>query len=118
MLITTGIIASEEVLNVNLGNTVVSTVASCIGASQIKRMGRRPTNIWTAVACWFCFPLAFKNIGWHTYIVFIVWDLFEASVTYIFSVETKNHTLEELSEIFESLNPAKASLQKPLLLDS
>lgn len=194
MLITTGITDSDQVLNVNLGYTVVSTVASYIGASQIQRMGRRPTIIWTAVACsicfasitigtgmyahtqatsaasagiafififgfcynfgmtplqalypvealsyetrgkgvgltfsiahgftllnQFCFPVALKNIGWYTYIVFIVWDLFEASVSYFVSVETKNHTLEELSEIFESPNPVKASLQKPLSADS
>jgi hypothetical protein len=62
----------------------------------------------------FCFPVALQKIGWYTYIVFIVWDLFEATVSYFVSVETKNHTLEELSEIFESPNPVKASLQKPL----
>jgi hypothetical protein len=190
MLLTTGITDSEQVLNVNLGYTVVSTVASYLGASQIERMGRRPTIIWTAVACsvcfacitigsglfahthassaasagiafififgfcynfgmtplqalypvealsyetrgkgvgltfsiahgftllnQFCFPVALQKIGWYTYIVFIVWDLFEATVSYFVSVETKNHTLEELSEIFESPNPVKASLQKPL----
>jgi hypothetical protein len=42
----------------------------------------------------FCLPVALKNIGWYTYIVSIVWDLFEASVSYFVSVETKNHTLE------------------------
>jgi MFS family permease len=189
MLITTGITDSNQVLNVNLGYTVVSTVASYLGASQIERMGRRPTIIWTAVACsvcfacitigtglfahtkatsaasagiafifvfgfcynfgmtplqalypvealsyetrgkgvgltfsiahgftllnQFCFPIALQKIGWYTYIVFIGWDLFEATVSYFISVETKNHTLEELSEIFESPNPVKASLQKP-----
>lgn len=55
MLITTGITDSEQVLNVNLGYTIVSTVASYLGASQIERMGRRPTIIWTAVACSICF---------------------------------------------------------------
>ncbi|OOQ86896.1 lactose permease [Penicillium brasilianum] len=190
MLLTTGITQSEQVLNVNLGYTVVSTVASYLGATQIERMGRRPTIIWTAVACsicfacitigsglyahthappaasagiafififgfcynfgmtplqalypvealsyetrgkgvgltfsiahlftllnQFCFPVALQKIGWYTYIVFIAWDLFEATVSYFVSVETKNHTLEELTEIFESPNPVKASLQKPL----
>ncbi|KAJ5294668.1 hypothetical protein PENANT_c006G04169 [Penicillium antarcticum] len=46
---------SNQVLNVSLGYTVVSTVASYLGASQIERMGRRPTIIWTAVACSICF---------------------------------------------------------------
>lgn len=190
MLLTTGIKDSTQVLNVNLGYTVVSTVASYLGASQIERMGRRPTIIWTAVACsicfacitagagafntnnstpaasagiafififgfcynfgmtplqalypvealayetrgkgigltfsiahgftllnQFCFPIALRRIGWHTYIVFIGWDLFEATVSYFFSVETKGHTLEELSEIFESPNPVKASRKSHL----
>jgi hypothetical protein len=39
--------------------------------------------------------------------------LLEATVSYFISVETKNYTLEEMSEIFESPNPVKASLQKP-----
>lgn len=60
----------------------------------------------------FCFPIALKNIGWYTYIVFVVWDLFEAAVSYLVSVETRGHTLEELSEIFESPNPVKASQQE------
>lgn len=188
MLLTTGITDSNTVLNVNLGYTVVCTVAAYVGASQIERMGRRPTIIWTAIACsicfacitigtglyanssatsaasasiafififgWcynfgmtplqalypvealsyetrgkgigltfslahlftlinqFCFPIALKKIGWYTYIVFIGWDIFEATVSYFVSVETKGRTLEELSEIFESPNPVKASLQK------
>lgn len=63
----------------------------------------------------FCFPVALQKIGRDTYIMFIAWDLFEATVSYFVSVETKNHTLEELSETFESPNPVMASLQKPLL---
>lgn len=186
VLMTTGVTKSNRILDVNLGYTAVSTVASYLGASQIERMGRRPTIIWTAFACavcfvgitagtgafdktesvqagsasialiflfgfcynfgmtplqalypvevlsyetrgkgvgvtfsiahlftlinQFCFPIALQNIGWYTYIVFIVWDLIEATVSYFVSVETKGHTLEEMSEIFESPNPVKASL--------
>lgn len=192
MLLTTGITDSNHLLKVNLGCSAVSTVSSWLRASQIERMGRRPTIIWTTVrrsicfACitagtgvfaetkstpaasagcrhhlylrlrvllqfWndappgdlsgrsssyetrrkgidltfsiahdftllnqFCFPVALKNIGWHTYTVFIVWDLIEAAISFFVSVDTKSHALEEMSEIFESPNPAKASLRKTL----
>lgn len=190
MLLTIGITDSNQVLNVNLGYSVVSTVSSYLGASQIERMGRRPTIIWTAVACsicfacittgtgvfsetnshsaasasiafifvfgfcynfgmtplqaiypvealsyetrgkgigltfsiahgftllnQFCFPIALERIGWYTYIVFIAWDLIEATISFFVSVETMGHTLEEMSEIFESPDPVKASLKKTL----
>ena len=55
MLITTGITNSEQLLNVNLGYIVASTVASYFGASQIERRGPRSKIIWTAVACSICF---------------------------------------------------------------
>lgn len=55
-------------------------------------------------------PVAIAKSGWHTYIIFIVWDLFKACVVYFFLVETKGRTLEELSAVFASKNPRKASL--------
>lgn len=189
MLMTTGLTRSDQLLNINLGYTAVSAVASYVGAALIEKMGRRPTVIWTSVACsicfagitagsgvyastkdssaasagiafififgWcynfgmtplqalypveclsyeqrgkgiafvfafvhciafvnqYCFPIALKKIGWHTYIVFIGWDLIQAIISYLFSVETKSRSLEEMDEIFESRNPVKASLNLP-----
>lgn len=55
---------------------------------------------------------AFENIGYHFYIVFIFWDLFEAVFMYFFFPETMDRTLEELSEVFEAPNPVKKSLEK------
>lgn len=53
------------------------------------------------------------NIGYYFYIFFIAWDLLvEFSVIYFFFPETKDRTLEELSEVFEAPNPVKKSLQK------
>jgi hypothetical protein len=43
--------------------------------------------------------------------LFIFWDLFEFAFIYFFFVETKNRTLEELTEIFRAKNPVKFSLQ-------
>jgi hypothetical protein len=42
----------------------------------------------------------------------VFWDLFEFVFIYLFYVETKGRTLEELDVIFEAKNPAKASTKK------
>ena len=196
MLATTGMTQSAQILNINLGYTAISAVASYVGASLIEKMGRRPTTIWTSVACaicfagitggagsyasngstasasagiafififgWcynfgmtplqalypveclsyeqrgkgiafvfsfvhalafvnqFCFPIALQKITWHTYIIFIGWDLMQATISYFFSVETKQRSLEEMSEIFEADSPVKASLirhKAPVLVE-
>jgi MFS family permease len=58
----------------------------------------------------FAWPISLKHIGWHTYIVFIIWDAVQFVIFYFFMPETKNRTLEELDSIFESNNPVKTSL--------
>lgn len=58
----------------------------------------------------FGMPVALANIGYHTYIIFIFWDVFEAANVYFFLVETKGRTLEELNAVFKAKNPRKASL--------
>lgn len=55
---------------------------------------------------------AFEKIGYYFYLVFVFWDLFEAVFMYFFFPETKDRTLEELSEVFEAKNPVKKSLEK------
>jgi hypothetical protein len=42
----------------------------------------------------------------------VFWDMFEFGFIYFFFVETKNRTLEELTEIFAAKNPVKFSLKK------
>ncbi|KAK5108879.1 hypothetical protein LTR62_007769 [Meristemomyces frigidus] len=58
----------------------------------------------------FAWPISLAKIGWHTYIVFIIWDAFQWVIWYFLMPETKNRTLEELDKIFEAKNPVKASL--------
>ncbi|KAL0253145.1 hypothetical protein SLS55_010598 [Diplodia seriata] len=60
----------------------------------------------------FAWPVSMERIGWHTYIIFVVWDAVQAALIYFFIPETKNRTLEELDDIFHAKNPTKASLQK------
>ncbi|KAL5088163.1 hypothetical protein Trisim1_006838 [Trichoderma cf. simile WF8] len=60
----------------------------------------------------FAWPVSMKKIGWHTYIIYTIWDLIQVTVVYFFIPETKGRTLEELDEIFEAKNPVKASTAK------
>lgn len=50
-----------------------------------------------------------EQIGYWFYVFFVFWDLFEFVFIYIFYVETKARTLEDLDAIFEAPNPRKAS---------
>jgi len=59
----------------------------------------------------FAAPIALKNIGYWFYVFFVFWDLFEAAFIYVFFVETKGRTLEEMDAVFEAKNPVKASLR-------
>ncbi|OBZ67386.1 Lactose permease [Grifola frondosa] len=46
-------------------------------------------------------PIALKKIAWKYYIVYCCWLVFEFVFLYFFIVETKNHTLEETSALFD-----------------
>ncbi|KAK1763177.1 general substrate transporter [Phialemonium atrogriseum] len=60
----------------------------------------------------FAWPVAMRNIGWKTYIIFTVQDCVQAAVIYMLIPETKGRTLEELDEIFNAKSPVKASLAR------
>ncbi|PCD28433.1 hypothetical protein FGRA07_03572 [Fusarium graminearum] len=57
----------------------------------------------------FAAPVAMENIRYWFYVFFVFWDLFEFTFIYLFFVETKGRTLEELTVVFEAKNPRKAS---------
>jgi MFS family permease len=57
-------------------------------------------------------PVALKNIRWKTYTIFLVLHFVHLVLMYVFIVETKGRSLEELEEIFEDPKPVKRSLQK------
>ncbi|OZJ02363.1 hypothetical protein BZG36_04479 [Bifiguratus adelaidae] len=56
-------------------------------------------------------PVAIANSGWKFYILYIVWDAFGVLIIYLFFIETKGHSLEEIERIFESPHPVKESLR-------
>jgi Na+/melibiose symporter-like transporter len=56
--------------------------------------------------------IAFTNIGWKYYFLFIFWNILTFVFIYFFFVETSNRTIEELTEIFRSQYPVKTSLTK------
>ncbi|KIX06755.1 uncharacterized protein Z518_04731 [Rhinocladiella mackenziei CBS 650.93] len=47
-----------------------------------------------------CAPVAFRNIGWRYYLIFIIIPLFGASIMYFFYPETKGLALEEIAAKF------------------
>jgi hypothetical protein len=47
-----------------------------------------------------CAPVAFNNIGWKYYLIFVVVPLLGASIMYFFFPETKGLALEEIAKLF------------------
>lgn len=60
----------------------------------------------------FAFPTALADITWKTYFIYLGTCSAEAIYYYFIMVETRGHTLEELTDIFKAPNPRKASLLK------
>ncbi|KAH7099036.1 general substrate transporter [Auriculariales sp. MPI-PUGE-AT-0066] len=57
----------------------------------------------------FGMPVALQKIGWHVYLLFCLWDVFEVIVIYYTVVETKGFTLEEIEEVFDHPSPVHYS---------
>jgi sugar porter (SP) family MFS transporter len=186
MLATTGITATKDVMDINIGIAVTSGIAAVIGGSLIERLGRRKMLIsccialafsWVAMlVCtqqyyanlsvsaakasvffiyligvifslaytplqqlypaeclafeqrakgsgfvamttsgaalvnFFATPIALQKITWKTNGIWIATCTLQAVYYYFFMVETKGHTLEEMSWIFKQKNPRDASL--------
>ncbi|KAG9570907.1 putative sugar transporter, partial [Aureobasidium melanogenum] len=60
----------------------------------------------------FAWPVSLKNIGWKTYVIFIIWCVAQTVVIWYWFPETRNRTLEELDDIFEAPKPVNKSLEK------
>ncbi|EFI27205.1 sugar [Coprinopsis cinerea okayama7 len=57
----------------------------------------------------FGLPVALEKLTWKVYLIFLFWDIFEVVIIYLFVVETKGFTLEEIGEIFDHSHPKKYS---------
>ncbi|TGZ78769.1 general substrate transporter [Ascodesmis nigricans] len=82
---------------------------------ETRAKGMATYNFWVNIASFFnqyVTPIGLGDVKWKFYFMYIAWDAFQAIFIFLFYVETKNRTLEELNEIFEAKNPKKASLAK------
>jgi MFS family permease len=52
-------------------------------------------------------PIGIDNIGWHYYIVYVVWLAIESTIIFFLYPETKGPSLEELSRLFEDEDPLR-----------
>jgi len=59
----------------------------------------------------FALPIALEKIGWKVYLIFVIWDAFEVLILYLFIVETKGLSLEQIEEVFQQPNPVKYSIE-------
>lgn len=72
-------------------------------------------NSWVNVASFFnqyVTPIGLGDVKWKFYFLYIGWDICQAIFIYLFFVETKDRTLEELNAIFNAPFPKAASLQR------
>ncbi|KAL0632722.1 hypothetical protein Q9L58_008390 [Maublancomyces gigas] len=82
---------------------------------ETRAKGMAVYNFWVNVASFFnqyVTPIGLGDVKWKFYFLYIAWDLFQASFIYLFYVETKDRTLEELNEIFNAPFPKAHSLKR------
>ncbi|BEJ16575.1 hypothetical protein CspHIS471_0511800 [Cutaneotrichosporon sp. HIS471] len=57
----------------------------------------------------FGIPSALQALTWKLYLVFMAWDVVGCIVIYLWVVETKQLSLEEIDDVFNASNPVKKS---------
>lgn len=69
--------------------------------------------VTNAVSCinTFGLPPALGSIGYITYFIFGAWDIVGVTIIYLFAVETRQLSLEEMATIFDSDSPKKTSFK-------
>lgn len=60
--------------------------------------------------------VALEAIDWHYYFVFVGLNLVYSLVWFLFGVETRGRTLEELDAVFEAKWPPRAALRKTVMV--
>lgn len=64
----------------------------------------------------FVTAVALEKIDWRYYIIFVGLNIIYSAVWYIFGVETRGRTLEEMDAVFDAKWPPRAALQKAILV--
>lgn len=60
--------------------------------------------------------IALESIDWRYYLVFVGLNLVYGALWYIFGVETRGRTLEEMDAVFDAKFPPRAALQKAVMV--
>ena len=69
--------------------------------------------VTSAVSCinTFGLPSALAALPWQTYLIFMSWDVVGIVLIYLFVVETKQLSLEDMDSVFDSPHPKKRSFE-------
>ncbi|TGZ83779.1 general substrate transporter [Ascodesmis nigricans] len=90
----------------------------CLGYEE-RAKGMGWYNLMTNVAMFFntfAVPTLLEKIGWRVFFLYVAWNSAAVVVIYLFFVETKGRTLEEINDIFEDPYPRKRSLVKHMVV--
>lgn len=64
----------------------------------------------------FVTAVALEAIDWRYYLIFVGLNVVYSAVWFIFGVETRGRTLEELDEVFDAKWPPRAALRKAVMV--
>lgn len=88
---------------------------------ETRAKGMGMYNLFVNIAAFFntfAIPIALERVKWKVYFLYIAWDAFQFLIIYLFFVETKGRTLEEINEIFQAPYPKKKSLEKKYFVET
>lgn len=60
--------------------------------------------------------VALEAINWRYYLIFVGLNLIYGLCWFVFGVETRGRTLEEMDEVFNAKWPPRAALQKHVMI--
>lgn len=60
--------------------------------------------------------IALEAIDWRYYLIFVGLNLIYGALWFVFGVETRGRTLEEMDSVFDAKFPPRAALQKTVML--
>ncbi|OQV01787.1 hypothetical protein CLAIMM_07081 [Cladophialophora immunda] len=84
-------------------------------AYNARAKGLAMSGLWLNIVSFintYAAPVGMTNGGWKFYILYLCVDVLGIVFIYLFFVETKGRSLEEIDDIFADPHPVKASLRK------